>query len=54
MKSVELDAVHPDKLKEMVRTVIEQYIDEGQLSALRREEEFARESLAEIAKSVAV
>ena len=48
--SVELDAIHPDLLRGLVRDAIEQHIDYDQLEALRREEGAAREVLQELAQ----
>jgi hypothetical protein len=50
-ESVELDAIHPDLLRGLVRDAIEQHIDHGQLEALRREEAAAREALQELAQA---
>jgi hypothetical protein len=50
-ESVELDAIHPDLLRGLVRDAIEQHIDHGQLEALRREEGAARETLQELAQA---
>ena len=44
-ESVELDAIHPTVLKQMVRDTIERLIDKRQLEAVRQAEEFERESL---------
>jgi hypothetical protein len=43
--SVELDAIHPDQLRDLVSEVIEQHIDEQKLAALRVAEESERELL---------
>jgi hypothetical protein len=43
--SVELDAIHPDDLRNLVREAIEQHIDPGQLETLRVAEESERELL---------
>jgi hypothetical protein len=50
-ESVELDAIHPDTLRRLVREAIEQHVDHGQLAALMREEAAAREALQELAES---
>jgi hypothetical protein len=50
-ESVELDAIHPDLLRGLVRNAIEQHVDHGQLDALKREEYSAREALQELAES---
>jgi hypothetical protein len=50
-ESVELDAIHPDLLRRLVRDAIEQHVDHGQLEALRREEAAAREALEELAQA---
>jgi hypothetical protein len=47
---VELDAVHPDLLRGLVRDAIERHIDHTHLEALRREEGAAREALQELAQ----
>ena len=47
--SVELDAIDPATLRRMVREHIEQHIPAGHLAAIEREEQAARESLAELA-----
>jgi hypothetical protein len=49
--SVELDAIHPDTLRGLVREAIERHVDHGQLAALKREEAAARESLQELAEA---
>jgi hypothetical protein len=43
--SVELDAIRPDMLRQLVRRCIEQHVDEHQLSTLRVAEESERELL---------
>jgi hypothetical protein len=50
-ESVELDAIHPDLLRGLIRDAIERHIDHGQLEALRREEGAARETLQELAQA---
>jgi hypothetical protein len=50
-ESVELDAIHPDLLRSLVRDAIEQHIDHGGLETLRREEDAAREALQELAQA---
>lgn len=50
MPSVELDALHPDRLRAIVRSAIEHHVDHGQLEALRREETAARETLTQLAQ----
>jgi hypothetical protein len=50
-ESVELDAIHPDSLRGLVRDAIEQHVDHGQLEALRREEGAARAALQELAQA---
>ena len=50
VESVELDALHPDTLRAMVREAIEKHIDPDQLAALSREESAARESLWQLAR----
>jgi hypothetical protein len=47
--SVELDALHPDRLRALVRGAIEAHINDGELTALRLEEKAAREALEEMA-----
>jgi len=51
IESVEVDAVHPDQLRQLVRDCIEQHIDEQQLQFLYQEEQLAKESLAEMSKA---
>lgn len=46
VESVELDAVHPDRLRALVREAIEQHVDPYRLAQLRAEEAAARETLA--------
>jgi len=48
--SVELDAIDPATLRQMVRERIEQHIPTGHLEAMDREEQAARESLEELAE----
>ena len=48
--SVEVDAIHPDKLRELARNCFEQHIDEQQLMALMKEQVSAREALNEMSK----
>lgn len=43
--SVELDAIHPDTLRALVRRAIEQHIPPGTLDAVHQEETAARQSL---------
>ena len=43
--SVELDAIDPNRLREMVRTTIEQHVDQHKLVILRAAEESERELL---------
>jgi hypothetical protein len=43
--SVELDAIHPESLRAMVRAVIEQHVDQHKLETLRVAEESERELL---------
>ena len=50
-ESVELDAIHPDLLRGLVRDAIERHIDHGQLDALKREGYSAREALQELAQA---
>jgi len=55
-ESVELDAIHPDLLRGLVRDAIEQHaieqhVDHAHLEALRREEGAARETLQELAQA---
>lgn len=45
--SVELDAIPPDTLRQMVREAVENHIDVDAHAALRREEKAAQESLSE-------
>jgi hypothetical protein len=47
--SVELDAIHPDHLRALVRDAIERHIDPRRLALLRDEEATAREVLASMA-----
>ena len=47
-ESVELDAVHPDMLRMLVRDAIEQHLPDGLLESIEREEALAREVLNEI------
>ena len=49
-KSVELDAIPPDLLRQMVREAIESHIPEGALKAVEAEEEGARSALNQIAE----
>jgi hypothetical protein len=49
--SIEIDAIHPDKLRELVRSCIEKHIDEDQLEFLVKEEAAAKETLNEISKA---
>jgi hypothetical protein len=46
---VELEALHPDRLRALVREAIEAHIDNDELTALRLEEKAAREALEEMA-----
>ena len=41
--SVELDAIDPNRLRALVRAVIEEHVDEGQLAVIRAAEESERE-----------
>lgn len=50
-ESVELDAIPPDELRAIVQTAIEQHLPEGILEATEREEQAARETLAQIART---
>jgi hypothetical protein len=50
--SVELDALHPDRLRALVRGAIEVHINNDELTALRLEEKAAREALEEMAVRV--
>jgi hypothetical protein len=43
--SVELDAIHPQTLRALIRTAIEQHVDERQLDIIRTAEESERELL---------
>lgn len=43
--SVELDAIHPNDLRQMVRNAIESVLDTNKLEAIRQTEELERESL---------
>jgi hypothetical protein len=43
--SVEVDAIHPDTLRALVRAAIEQHVDERQIAAIRTVEESEREIL---------
>jgi hypothetical protein len=43
--SVELDAIHPTTLRELIRNAIEQHVDERQLEIIRTAEESERELL---------
>jgi hypothetical protein len=51
MLACELDALHPNDLRQIVRTAIERHIDKDELANIRRIEEVERQSLAEIAKT---
>jgi len=50
VQSVELDAIDPATLRDMVRGRIESHIPDGHLDAVRREEQAARESLEAVAE----
>ncbi|MGH7106804.1 MAG: hypothetical protein ACREFT_09875 [Acetobacteraceae bacterium] len=52
-ESVELDAIHPDELRQLVRHAIEEHLPTGQLEALRVAEESEREMLRIFAKESA-
>jgi hypothetical protein len=45
----ELEALHPGRLRALVREAIEAHIDNDELTALRLEEKAAREALKEMA-----
>jgi hypothetical protein len=49
-ESVELDAIKPDDLRQMVRDVIESHIDQRQLDILREAEESERDHLIRMAR----
>jgi DNA-binding NarL/FixJ family response regulator len=51
--SVELDAVHPDTLRQIVREAIEQHIPAGHLDTLAAAEESERTILERMAKVAA-
>ena len=46
--TVELDAIHPDDLRDLVRDCIEQHIDSGRLARLQQVEAAERETLEAI------
>lgn len=48
-ESVEVDAVHPDRLRALVRDAIESHIDPALLSAVETEETDARATLQRLA-----
>lgn len=46
--SIELDAIHPDTLRQLVRDTIEMHLPDGWLEHIRQEEELAKYSLHEM------
>lgn len=52
-ESVELDAILPDQLRQMVRECLERHVDPVQLEDLARTEEFERQTLLDMAVKLA-
>jgi hypothetical protein len=48
--SIELDAIHPNQLRQLVRDALEQHLPDGWLDRIEQEEQAARETLADIAQ----
>ncbi|MCB1808261.1 MAG: hypothetical protein KDJ99_24870, partial [Candidatus Competibacteraceae bacterium] len=52
--SIELDAIHPNQLRQLVRDTLVQHLPDGWLDRIEQEEHAARETLADIAQHWAV